>query len=95
MVESECSIELDYVCSQAKGLDSKNKCHSLHSSGQWSLVGRICLLSFQSQPSVPLKPLNVKNLKSLEDTAYFSASGVFSGTFFFFLSFIIMWFCNM
>lgn len=30
--ESECSIELDYVCSQAKGLDSKNKCHSLHYS---------------------------------------------------------------
>lgn len=76
--ESECSIELDYVCSQAKGLDSKNKCHSLH----YSRPG-VCLVGYVSSEFLvsTLKLLNAQNLRSLVDTAHFSASELFPATF--------------
>lgn len=41
MVDSECSIELDYVCSQAEGLDSKDNRQPLRPSRPCSLVGYV------------------------------------------------------
>lgn len=83
MVESECSIELDYVCSQAEGLKLRTNAilYTLLDRGVWL---DMFPLSFQSQPSAPLELLNEYNSRSLANTAHFSFSGVFAAIFFFF-----------
>lgn len=60
MIESECSIELEYICSQATAWTQRT--NAIHYTpldhGVWLDVFS---LSFQSRPSVPPKLLNVES----------------------------------